>query len=167
MRAELAITGEPLLVYAGSLGSWYRFDEMLDFFVVMQQQVPDIRFLVLTMHPDVAAAAALTRRLEKAVIVRRAMPGQVPDDLAAADAGICFLGQSVSKGASSPTKYGEYLASGLPVVTNRWIGDAARLDIERTWILVDGFDEASYQQAASAFVGCWPIRMAHEGTRAH
>jgi hypothetical protein len=51
----------------------------------------------------------------------------MPEYLSAADAGMCFLGDHHSKAASSPTKYGEYLASGLAVVTNPWTGDAARL----------------------------------------
>jgi glycosyltransferase involved in cell wall biosynthesis len=145
VRAELALVEGPVLAYAGSLGSWYRFEEMLDFFVVARQQLPDMRFLVLTMNPEVASAAVSARRLESAVIVRTVEPEHVPAHLAAADAGICFLGESVSKGASSPTKYGEYLATGLPVVTNRWTGDAARLEAERTWLLVDGFDGESYR----------------------
>jgi len=148
VRAELALANGPVLAYAGSLGSWYQFEEMLDFFEVARPQLPGLRFLVLTMNPEVAAAAVSARCLESAVTVRRVEPEHVPAHLAAADAGICFLGESVSKEASSPTKYGEYLASGLPVVTNRWTGDAARLEAERTWLLVDGFDQESYRHVA-------------------
>jgi glycosyltransferase involved in cell wall biosynthesis len=148
VRAELNLGDGPVLTYAGSLGSWYRFEEMLDFFLVARQQLLDLRFLVLTMDPEVASAAVSSRRLESGVIIRRVEPEQVPAHLAAADAGVCFLGESFSKTASSPTKYGEYLATGLPVVTNRWTGDAVRLEAERTWLLVDGFDEASYRHVA-------------------
>ena len=148
VRAELNLGDGPVLTYAGSLGSWYRFEEMLDFFVVARQQLPDLRFLVLTMNPEVAVAAVSGRRVESGVIVRRLEPEQVPAHLAAADAGICFLGESFSKAASSPTKYGEYLATGLPVVTNGWTGDAVRLEADRTWLLVDGFDEESYRHVA-------------------
>jgi len=72
----------------------------------------------------------------------------MPAYLSAADAGLCFLGDHHSKAASSPTKFGEYLASGLAVVTNPWTGDAARLRGDPAWILVDGFAREPYLQAA-------------------
>jgi glycosyltransferase involved in cell wall biosynthesis len=79
-------------------------------------------------------------------------PDEVPRYLAAADAGICFLGRHESKVASSPTKYGEYLASGLPVITNGWIGDAARLAGEESWILVDEFAESAYEKGTAKLI---------------
>jgi glycosyltransferase involved in cell wall biosynthesis len=72
-------------------------------------------------------------------------PEEVPRHLAAADAGICFLGRHASKLASSPTKFGEYLACGLPVITNPWIGDAQTLAREPPWLLVDAFSAAHYR----------------------
>jgi glycosyltransferase involved in cell wall biosynthesis len=72
----------------------------------------------------------------------------MPEYLSAADAGLCFLGDHHSKAASSPTKYGEYLASGLAVVTNPWTGDAARLEGDPAWILVKDFTREAYSAAA-------------------
>ena len=149
IRADLGLGDSPVLVYSGSLGSWYRFEEMLDFFLVARQRIPGLRFLVVTLNPEIAAKAVLARRLESDVTVVRVEAGDVPAYLSAADVGICFLGESASKAASSPTKYGEYLASGLPVVTNRWTGDAATLDAEAPWLLIDGFEQAEYSQTAS------------------
>jgi glycosyltransferase involved in cell wall biosynthesis len=73
----------------------------------------------------------------------------MPEYLGAADAGLCFLGDHHSKAASSPTKYGEYLAAGLAVVTNPWTGDAARLAGDPAWILVDAFSPEAYTAAAT------------------
>jgi glycosyltransferase involved in cell wall biosynthesis len=72
----------------------------------------------------------------------------VPAYLACADAGICFLRKVASKRASSPTKHGEYLASGLAVVADSWTGDSPRYHHERPWVAVPDFHEGDYRLAA-------------------
>jgi len=148
VRDELGWGHEPALVYSGSLGSWYRLEEMLDFHEAARKDLETLRFLLLTPHTALAQEAVRRRALSNEVVVRAADPDLVPRYLAACDVGICFLGQHASKKASSPTKYGEYLATGLPVVTNSWIGDAQRFSNEPTWLLVDRFAGDSYTRAA-------------------
>ena len=128
-----------MLVYSGSLGSWYRIGEMLDFFEAARDEIAGLRFLLLTPQASLAEDELRTRQLVGHVVARAVAPDAVPRYLAAADAGICFLGRHASKEASSPTKYGEYLAAGLPVVTNSWIGDAHDLAAEPAWLLVEAF----------------------------
>lgn len=147
-RLELGLGSDPVLTYSGSLGSWYRFEEMLDFFLVAKQHLPRLRFLVLTMCPDIAIEAVTARNLQESVIVRRVKPAQMPAHLAAADAGICFLSECASKQASSPTKYAEYLATGLPVIADAWTGDTTSLQGERAWLLVQDFSATSYHAVA-------------------
>lgn len=149
VREALGVGTSKLLVYSGSLGSWYRIDEMLAFFVVTRRHVPDLRLLVLTPQVDAARSAVARAGVSDAATLLELRPAEVPGHLAAADAGICFLGDLPSKRASSPTKYGEYLASGLPVVTNSWTGDAAELDGQPPWILLHRFDDAEYGRAAA------------------
>jgi glycosyltransferase involved in cell wall biosynthesis len=47
--------------------------------------------------------------------------------MAAADLGLFFIKPVFSKQASSPTKMGEMLALGLPIVTNAGVGDVAEI----------------------------------------
>ena len=149
VRRELGLNDAPLLVYSGSLGSWYRLEEMLDYFETACEAIAGLRFLLLTPQAAGAAQAADSRGLAARVVALSLEADEVPRHLAAADAGICFLGRHGSKVASSPTKFAEYLAAGLPVITNSWIGDAAALSGEQSWILVDDFSEAAYRQAAA------------------
>jgi glycosyltransferase involved in cell wall biosynthesis len=148
VRGDLGWGDEPVLVYSGSLGSWYLLDEMLDFFEAAQKDIVGLRFLLLTPHATLAGQRVRSRHLSGDVIVRSLPPDAVPRYLAAGDVGICFLGRHASKEASSPTKYGEYLAAGLPVVTNSWIGDAHDLAAEPTWLLVEAFNPDNYHNAA-------------------
>jgi len=153
VREELRLGDDPLLVYSGSLGSWYRLDEMLDFFEAAGRTLAGLRFLLLTPQAAAATQAANARGMASRVTARSLEPDAVPRYLAAGDAGICFLGKHESKQASSPTKFAEYLAAGLPVITNRWIGDADTLAGEECWILVDEFSASDYEQAAARLTG--------------
>jgi glycosyltransferase involved in cell wall biosynthesis len=61
---------------------------------------------------------------------------------------VSFIKPCFSKLSSSPTKIGEYLASGLPIVTNRGIGDVDELILrKRVGVLVDSFDGRAYRKA--------------------
>ena len=115
----------PVLTYLGSLGSWYMLDEMLDFFKVYASRNGKARFVFVTLEdPQLIQRAAAARGIDpNLVIIKPASRGEVPDLLAATDLGIFFIKPVFSKTASSPTKMGEMLAVGLPVVANAGVGD--------------------------------------------
>jgi len=149
IRRDLGLGESKLLVYSGSVGSWYRMEEMAAFVRVARETQPDLHFLVLTSQADAARRAVQAAGVSAHSTVLSLRPERVPEHLAAADAGICFVADLPSKRASSPTKYGEYLATGLPVVTNPWTGDAAALGGAREWILVDELSQDAYRKAAA------------------
>ena len=75
-------------------------------------------------------------------------PNEVPENLAAADFAFCFIKPGYSKMSSSPTKIGEFLASGLPVLCNAGIGDTDDLLVaNRVGVVVATFSRESYIQA--------------------
>ena len=81
----------------------------------------------------------------------RAEPDEVGRYLAAADFGISFIRRCFSKISSSPTKIGEYLGAGLPVVSSAGIGDVdGLLGGGEVGVLVDDFSRAGYESAARA-----------------
>lgn len=129
VRAELGLGDRPVLVYSGTIGTWYLLDEMLRYYTAARERVPGLALLLLVN----TERESLPSRLEQAGIspedyrVTGARPEQVSAYLSAADAGIAFIRPCHSKLASSPTKIGEYLACGLPVVLNSGIGDSDRL----------------------------------------
>jgi glycosyltransferase involved in cell wall biosynthesis len=78
----------------------------------------------LTGSPELLRGPAGARGIpETHLIVRTVPPSDVPALLAAADCGLAFRAPSFSQLGVSPIKVGEYLLSGLPVVTNRGVGD--------------------------------------------
>lgn len=153
-RQALAIQDDVRVVgYLGSLGAWYMLDEMLDFFRVYQDQFPTAHLLFVTMeNPQAIISAAEARGIgADRVIVRSATRDEVPRLMAAADVGISFIKPVFSKTASSPTKVGEMLALGLPVVANAGVGDVDQVLVGTgLGAVVRDFSQTEYQRAIGA-----------------
>ncbi len=123
-RKRFAVGTAPLLVYAGSLGSWYLHEEMVLFFAAVRQIRRDAKFLVVTRsdaRPLLEFAEGL--KVKESVFVVQAEPKDMPALLAGADMGLCLVAPAPSKRASSPVKMAEYLACGLPILVNAGVGD--------------------------------------------
>ncbi len=150
-RRQLGIKGsEAVLAYLGSLGSWYMLEEMLDFFKVYTSRLGKARFLFVSLeNPQTIRRAAKAHGVDpRMLIICPASREEVPPLMAAADLGIFFIKPVFSKTASSPTKMGEMLAVGLPIVTNAGIGDvAAMVEDMACGVVVQELASASYGQA--------------------
>ena len=151
IRERLGIGDRPVLVYSGSIGTWYLLDEMLDFYQVARARWPGLFFLALVNRsPEVVARALADRGIPAADFsVTWARHDEVPAYLSAADAGVAFIRPCLSKLSSSPTKYAEYLACGLPLVANAGVGDVDDL-LSRTGagVLVAEHSAEAYGAAA-------------------
>lgn len=114
-----------VLNYIGSIGTWYLLDEMLLFFSILKVSKPNSKFLILTgENKSVIYDAAKKFNLnEEDFIVRFAERKDIPSLAHAADASIFFIKPSFSKISSSPTKMGELLAMGIPIICNSGVGD--------------------------------------------
>jgi glycosyltransferase involved in cell wall biosynthesis len=67
------------------------------------------------------------------------------------DAGLHFLPRGRAEHAGSPTKIGEYWASGLPVVVSPNIGDSDRvIASRRVGVVVDAHSDEDYARSALA-----------------
>lgn len=139
------------LLYLGSLGTWYMVDEMLAFFRAFRHLRPEARFTFLTPSPpEPVYKAASALGLDGSVIQVQEVPYEaVPKSIQGAHASVFFIKPVSSKRASCPTKMGESLACGIPVVTNPGIGDTeALVRRERVGVIVADWTEESYAQGA-------------------
>jgi len=139
------------VVYAGSVTGLYLLEEMGRFFLAVRALSPGAYFRVLTTS-DAAGAAARLRGAglsEEDFGVEAVRAEEVPRVLRRARIGVSFRKATFSQIAASPTKIPEYLAAGLPVVSNAGIGDTDELiERERVGTLVHEFDDESYARAA-------------------
>ncbi|RYE25840.1 MAG: hypothetical protein EOP51_02675 [Sphingobacteriales bacterium] len=152
---------EMVLSYLGSLGTWYLLDEMLDFFKVVKQQYSNAKFLFLTAEPaEMIYNKVKEKGIDAADIkVMFAKRDEVALLTKASDMSLCFIKQAYSKLASSPTKLGELLAMGIPVVCNGKIGDVEKI-IEMTGggIVMPECNEHYYHEAVKQI----PQMLAHK-----
>jgi glycosyltransferase involved in cell wall biosynthesis len=152
MRGRLGFGQEPVLVYVGKFGGWYMAREMAEFFNRAREEIPGLRLLVLTqsdrgeIERELLAAGADVGSWT----IASAPYEQVAAYLAAADAAISFIAPLPSKASSSPTKIGEYLAAGLPVVCTAGVGDLDQQIGPEVGVLVDRHDDDAHRAAAKA-----------------
>jgi glycosyltransferase involved in cell wall biosynthesis len=151
-RSELALTDQFTIVYSGSLDGWYLTEKMADFFASFVKRNPKAHLLWLTTGSHDRVRELMNSRGvgTEHYSVRSAAAADVPSYLSAADAGLAFIKRCVSKMASSPTKNGEYLACGLPLIINAGVGDSdALIDQWQAGVLIRDFTEEEYVAAGS------------------
>ena len=150
LRAELGLGERLTLVYSGSLDGWYLTEGMADFFAAIVRRHADAHLLWLTVGSRERVQQLMSARgiANDNFSVHAVAPKDVPAYLSAGDVGISFIKRCFSKLASSPTKNGEYLACGLPIVINAGIGDSDRLaEVSDAAILVDEVNEQNFERA--------------------
>ncbi|MEN3336001.1 MAG: hypothetical protein V7641_5366 [Blastocatellia bacterium] len=147
---EAKPTGPLTLVYAGSLGGRYLLGEMIEFFKRLRDQRPGSRFLLLTRASRAQVERAFDERGVEggAYSIISAAPAQVPALLGTADIAISFIRQSDAVAGMSPTKTGEYLAAGLPVVSTAGGDTDGILQSNSAGIVVDELDPQAFERAA-------------------
>ena len=150
-RSELGLGDRLTMVYSGSLDGWYLTEQMADFFASFLKQKSDAHLLWLTTGSHDRVRELMRARNVDAghFSVRAVASSEVPSYLAAADVGLAYIKRCVSKIASSPTKNGEYLACGLPLVINAGVGDSDVLINEwKAGVLIEDFGDEDYLRAA-------------------
>lgn len=136
-----------VMLYLGSVGTWYMLDEMLDFFIVTLLQKPNAKFLFVT---NGSSELIFTKAREKKIdltkiIVTSSNRSKIPMLISLAQVSVFFIRATFSKQASSPTKLAESLAMGLPVITNSKIGDMdAFFKANEVGLTVKSFNREGY-----------------------
>lgn len=147
-KSELHINPDAFVLgYVGSIGTWYMLPEMLDYFKILLKQKPDACFLFITgeAKEKIKQAAEEKGIPSKRIIVKSVLHYQVPAMIALFDASIFFIRPTYSKKASSPTKQGEIMAMGVPIVCNSGVGDTDEIILKyHAGEIVQQFDSESY-----------------------
>ncbi len=173
-RATIPGAGELIrLLYAGTIGTTvggavasglgvshrYRLDEMARFAAAGLRRGKKVELRVLTRAPQEIVAQILAGAgLESAHWSSAAVShAQMPGELGKAHAGLHFMAPGRASHAGSPTKTGEYWASGLPVVCTPGLGDTGIIiERENVGVLVaPGSEEMALERAWDELERLW------------
>ncbi|WP_462252926.1 glycosyltransferase [Ferruginibacter sp.] len=147
--------GDFIVSYLGSIGGWYLTDEMLQFCSLLLQQKPNAKFLFISnnRHEEITTAAKKYNIPENKIIVKFAGRKEVPTLLSFSAFSLFFIKPCYSKLSSSPTKHGEIMAMGIPVITNSGVGDVKEI-VEKydAGYVLDSFSESEMKAIIKTIV---------------
>lgn len=153
LRKEIGIgTEDFILCYAGSVGSWYLLKEMLQFYKYLLDILPAAKFLILTLDdPELIRKQASQLGLPADnLFIRPSARIMMPRYLSIVNAAVFFIKNSFSKKASSPTKMGEFMSMGIPMVCNAGIGDVdSIMQTTQAGIVLASLDDQSLKDGAA------------------
>ena len=129
-KKELNISDKDFIVsYLGSIGGWYLTKEMMQFCKLLLEKKPAAKFLFISNnnHQDIIDAAAQFGIPAEKIMVKMGKRHEVPVLLSFSSYSLFFIKPCYSKLSSSPTKHGEIMAMGIPVITNSGVGDVKEI----------------------------------------
>ena len=144
--------GQIIFSYVGKIGTWYLLSEMIDFFKIFLSNFSNAQLRFLSQDAEQERIYHIFKSkgidLSKGKVIRPPNHDQIIKLLTASTAGIFFI-HPYKRYNSSPIKFAEYLAAGLPVVINSGIGDTEEITRrERVGAIVNNFSTTSYQVAS-------------------
>lgn len=113
-----------VLVYAGSTAGWQSFNLLKDFLSPLL--AANKRIKVLFLSKEDKNSIALKETFPGQVRIQWVQSEEVSEFLSVADYGILLREKSVTNEVASPTKFAEYLISGLSVLISPKIGDFSK-----------------------------------------
>ncbi|MEW6409545.1 MAG: glycosyltransferase, partial [Nitrospirota bacterium] len=138
-------------LYLGAISPWYMVEEMLDFFLTAKTKIPNAHFVFLTQSDFNPIKKILNKKnIEPEFITFVRLPHEeVHKFIPLVKAGI-FFDKPFKRLGSSPIKFGEFLACGIPVIINYGMGDTEKIVKEnRVGVVVDEFSEERYIKAVN------------------
>ena len=119
------------------LSGWFRVDWLRAFLEAGLRRDPTLEIELTTRDDPGRLREVLGKELAERLVIAPARPDEVPSVLQDQFASLMFFTDGLGKVGSSPTRMGEILGCGLPVVANEGVGDVARIIREyRVGILV-------------------------------
>lgn len=157
LQAELNISKDDFVVsYLGSIGGWYLTDEMMQFCTKLITRIPAVKLLFISphRHEEIRMIAEKYGIAGDRIIIKKAARVQVPLLLSLSRYSVFFIKPCYSKQSSSPTKHGEIMAMGIPLITNSGVGDVEMI-VEKynSGIVVKDFTEQDFEQTTDRIAG--------------
>lgn len=138
-----------VMVYSGSLWSFYNMPAMMDFFIALKSKIKNAHFLILANNEtEKLHDLFLDKKIKKEeYTILTLKPEDVAKYLVGSNLAISFIYDTYAKKASFPTKIAEYLMSGLPVVINAQTNFLKEIVNEnKLGVVLDAFNKESFEK---------------------
>ncbi|MDY7219412.1 glycosyltransferase [Denitrificimonas sp. JX-1] len=132
------------------LSGWFRLDWLAACFKVLAKREPDAQFEVITRdNPEIVRKAiGGDQDLQSRLKVYPLPSHEVHKAVQTQTASVMFFTDGLGKIGSAPTRMGEILGCGLPVIANAGIGDVAHIiERYRVGVLAKSSSDADMNQA--------------------
>lgn len=129
-RAEKGFANRFVLLYLGTLSIWQWPAAMFGLFARIHREFPDAFFYLLIPEYDHPVALEYLKKCEiseSSFLLEEVPHHLVGQRIGLADAGVLLREEHPVNKVSSPTKFGEYLAAGVPVILTEGIGDYSEM----------------------------------------
>tara|TARA_Y100001970_G_C14075230_1_gene771622 strand:- start:211 stop:1152 length:942 start_codon:yes stop_codon:yes gene_type:complete len=130
LRKQLGVNGKTVVVYSGSMSKYQRFNEMVDFFHNFHKINSNSFFLILSQmqyHSDIEKILTSKGVLKKNYYLCQVSHNEVNSYLSCSDIGLLFREDITLNNVASPTKFLEYLATGIYPIISSNIGDTEKI----------------------------------------
>lgn len=153
LQEELNIGRDDFVIsYLGSIGGWYLTDELMQFCKILGDKIPALKLLFISphRHQEIKDAAEKYGIAPEKIVIKKASRQQVPLLLSLSKYSVFFIKPCYSKLSSSPTKHGEIMAMGIPLITNSGVGDVEMIVSKyNSGLVIDGFTDEQFNRVAS------------------
>ncbi len=155
-----------VVLYAGSLGTFYNLKELLSFFTVIKKIDPSSYLLIASDYPSesVLKEAQKFNISPDDLMVKNLDYCEMPMVYSLSSVSLIFYTRRLSLSGCCPIKLGESLASGVPVIANTGIGDCDRIITdEKVGVILNDFSVDEYRKA---FMGLKELMIDRDGLKA-
>lgn len=162
VRSELGFYEDDFIIsYVGSIGTWYMLDEMLDFFKCLQIKKPNAKFFFITQDdPHTIFEKAKIKKIDSSLIrIQSSSRDKMPSYISISNFSIFFILPVFSKRASCPTKMGEIMNLGVPIICNKGVGDIEEIMNKcMPELLIENFKAPEYNKIINVILNNYKIK---------
>jgi glycosyltransferase involved in cell wall biosynthesis len=110
--------------YIGTAIGWYNFEKTAELLKLIKKEV-DYELVIYNggQHEFIIATLSKYGINKKDYILKKINFNEIPEKIRELDLSVFFIHPFFSKNASAATKFGELMASGVPILTNKDVGD--------------------------------------------
>lgn len=132
------------------ISDWFLLDWLIKFFECVNEFDSNAEFEIITKDDKKRIYLNLknNKNISEKINIKKAAPEEIPELLKNHSASAMFFNPGISKLGSSPTRFGEILATGRPIICNSGVGDLNKIiKVNKVGIIVKDKSKSAMQKA--------------------